>query len=60
MDLTNIKPCVECAVRDECRSRYSTASIPRSVVRMNCILVIGEDCFVEVDDDNYTAKRRKS
>lgn len=49
MDLTNIKPCVECAIRDKCRSRCSTESIPRSVVRMNCILVLGEDCFEERD-----------
>ena len=51
MDLTNIKPCVECGDRDKCRKRCSDANIPRSMVRMNCILVYGEDCFVEEVDD---------
>ena len=51
MDLTNIKPCVECGNRDECRQRCREANLPRSLVRMNCILVLGEDCFEEVKSD---------
>lgn len=54
MDLTNIKPCVECAIHDKCRSRCSDANIPQSMVRMNCILVYGEDCFEEEVNNGHS------
>lgn len=47
MDLTNIKPCVECKKRVECIRHCSEANVPRIMVRMNCIIVLGEDCFEE-------------
>ena len=51
MDLTNIKPCVECAKRDNyCRQRCEEENLPPSLVQVHCVFVYGEDCFVEVDD----------
>lgn len=52
MDLTNIKPCVECAIRDKCRQRCSDGKVPCSLLRIHCILVYGEDCFKEVENGN--------
>lgn len=45
MDLTNIKPCVECAKWDRC-----PADFLRIDNRVYNLFVEGEDCFEEVDD----------
>ena len=55
MDLTNIKPCVDCANFGECyrgarclsnRDAHE-ASVTERIIN---IFVHGEDCFEEVDD----------
>lgn len=54
MDLTNIKPCVECGEYRECTARWieigNWAVSAMAEVRGRQILVLGEDCFEEVDD----------
>lgn len=45
MDLTNIKPCVECAKWDRC-----PADFMRIESRIYKLFAEGEDCFEEVDD----------
>jgi len=53
MDLTNIKPCVECAHWDECPVCYMDGR-EKPTYRLDCrirnIFVAGEDCFEEVDN----------
>lgn len=48
MDLTNIKPCVECKHFSDCCAWYSTDGmmIKRHHKTKDC----GEDCFEEVDN----------
>lgn len=56
MDLTNIKPCVECAKYWECAARWiklsNFAVSAMAEVRGRQILVLGDDCFEEEDDAN--------
>lgn len=48
MDLTNIKPCVECKWVAECGRN---ATIEQFVLNRICVFVYdGGDCFEEVDD----------
>lgn len=48
MDLTNIKPCVECKNVEKCRMRET---LYQSAFNRICFLVYeGKDCFEEVDD----------
>lgn len=51
MDLTNIKPCVECAKWKICFT-LSSVDILASF-RIGKILVKGEDCFVEKEEEAY-------
>ena len=53
MDLTNIKPCVECKFFAKCDAKYNPvlASWSMSSLRVAKLLILGEDCFEEVDDD---------
>lgn len=56
MDLTNIKPCVECGHYGECyrgaRCLSNRAAHEESVIeRIINIFVYGDDCFEEVDDE---------
>ena len=48
MDLTNIKPCLECAHETYCNRRCEEEKLPRALVRINAIICHGEDCFEEV------------
>lgn len=49
MDLTNIKPCVECAKWKIC---FTLSSVDRLASRrIGKILVKGEDCFLEEVED---------
>lgn len=53
MDLTNIKPCMECANWDECPVFYMDGCVmPTDAIdsRIRNIFIAGEDCFKEVDD----------
>lgn len=49
MDLTNIKPCVECPHFDECAKWYNAEQM--TMLRMRDILFNGDDCFKEWVDD---------
>lgn len=55
MDLTNIKPCVECKKYWECAAKYqkslTTAVGAMSAVRSCKLLVLGDDCFEEGDNN---------
>ena len=54
MDLTNIKPCVECAKWKIC---FTLSSVDRlASFRIGKILVKGEDCFVEEVADGWSAE----
>lgn len=53
MDLTNIKPCMECANWDECPVFYMDGRDRPTYTldsRIRNIFIAGEDCFKEVDD----------
>lgn len=50
MDLTNIKPCVECKKADVCKFICDKFASARAEVRCTSIFVDGRDCFEEVDD----------
>lgn len=57
MDLTNIKPCVECAKYRECVLSYAeTGNTGNSAIkllgayRVCQLFVFGVNCFEEVDD----------
>lgn len=54
MDLTNIKPCVECKKYWECTAKWieisNWAISAMFEVRGRRILVLGEDCFEEGDN----------
>lgn len=50
MDLTNIKPCVECRNVEKCREHETLYQIAFNRI---CLLVYdGMDCFEEVDDES--------
>lgn len=51
MDLTNIKPCVECAKWKECFENFRHPSPSVALCRVRKIFVDGEDCFLEEVDD---------
>jgi len=48
MDLTNIKPCVECAKWGKCALWRNADQM--AWIRIRKAIVKGEDCFEEVDD----------
>ena len=54
MDLTNIKPCVECKKADVCKFICDKFASARAEVRCTSIFVDGRDCFEEVDDGRCT------
>ena len=56
MDLTNIKPCVECKALVKCAAQYNPvlASWSMSSLRVAKLLLLGEDCFEEVDDGQHS------
>lgn len=55
MDLTNIKPCVECGKWKICFTLSSVDTV--ASFRIGRILVKGEDCFVEVDNETDGKKK---
>lgn len=50
MDLTNIKPCMECAKESVCKFMCDKFETTRANLRCTSIFVDGRDCFEEVDD----------
>lgn len=60
MDLTNIKPCVECKKYSSCSpanfsySDWEYCCTEKVDKRIYALFVDGEDCFEEVDDGQHT------